>query len=175
MLEAEVIRSLDESTLKDIIEINNESFSPCWIYPDQEIYYRDMLRQKNNIHVFLKHGDKRVGYLLAIPHDVAVAELINDDPMMKNDPTKYYIETAGIIPEYRGKSGLTIMMKRLVAECINKGITKLSMHARVNTGLSNIMQSMFKVAEVRRIESWPYYSFEEPTDYIEVILEVSSQ
>lgn len=171
MFEAEVVRTVDDSTLKDIIAINNLSFSASWIYPDQEMYYRDMLHKTKNIHIFLKYKEKRVGYLLAIPHDIAVAELIKHDTMMKNDPAKYYIETAGIIPEYRGKNGLIIMIKMLASECNKTGITKLSMHARVNTGLSKKIQSLFKVSEVRRIQIWRYYNYEEPADYLEVILD----
>jgi hypothetical protein len=36
--------------------------------------------------------------------------------------------------------------------------------------LSEIIQSKFRTTEVRRIEKWAYYNYEEPTDYIEASL-----
>lgn len=170
MFETEVVQGLEENILKEIILVNRASFPPGWVYSDAEKYYRSMLSKKDSIHIILKYKGKTIGYLLAIPHNDAVIELKNGDPKMKKDPMKYYIETTGILPEYRGKRGFSKMLKRLIDECKKRGITKISLHARVKTGLSTIMQKKFKVTEVRRIERWQFYNFEEPTDYIEVIL-----
>jgi ribosomal protein S18 acetylase RimI-like enzyme len=170
MFETEVVWESDEKILNDIVSINRDSFPPGWAYHDAEQYYRAMLRRKNNIHIVLRDHEKRIGYLLAIPHDAAVVELKNDDPKMENDPLKYYIETVEILPKYRGQKGLSKMLDRLIAECQARGITKISLHARVKTGFSGIVQRKFGVAAIRRIERWSYYNFEEPTDYIEATI-----
>jgi hypothetical protein len=170
MFETEVVHAFDESILKDIISVNRASFPSGWVYSDAVQYYRDMLHKTDSIHILLKHEGKSVGYLLAIPHNDAVLELKNDDPEMKDDPMKYYIETTSILPDYRGKKGFSKILERLIEECRKRKITKISLHARVATGLSEIIQRKFKVTEVRRIERWPYYNFEEPTDYIEALI-----
>lgn len=170
MFKTEVVQGLEENILNEIILVNRASFPPGWVYSDAGKYYRSMLSKKDSIHIILKYKGKTIGYLLAIPHNGAVAELKNVDPKMEKDPMKYYIETTGILPEYRGKKGFSEMLERLIDECKKRGITKISLHARVTNGLSAIMQRKFKVTEVRRIEQWRYYNFEEPTDYIEAIL-----
>jgi ribosomal protein S18 acetylase RimI-like enzyme len=169
-MNTEVIKAFEPEVLNDILLIGSAAFPSAWIYKDAEDYYARMLRADNNIHIILNSNGKRVGYILAVPHNFAVEELKNDDPQMKNDPEKYYIETIRIIPESRGKRGLSIMLEKLAEECRARGINKISLHARVSNHLSEIIRKKFQVTEARRIEKWAYYNFEEPTDYIEAIL-----
>ncbi len=172
MFKTEVVHELNEEILNGILRVNRGSFPTNWIYYDAEEYYRDMLKKRENIHIVLKYDESIVGYLLAIPHNEAVKELTNDDPEMKNDPMKYYIETTGILPEYRGKKGFSKILDTLILECKKKGIAKLSLHARVETGLSMIIQTKFKANEVRRVKEWRYYNYQEPADYIDVLLDL---
>lgn len=168
MQTAEVLRVFSNEILSDVLLIERNSFPKKWEYEDAEEYYENMLKNKNNINIFLNDNGKRVGYLLAIPHNDAVKELKNDDPELKEDPMKYYIETIAILPELRGKKGLPKMLEKLIDECKYRGINKISMHARVNNRLSEIIQNKFSVTGIRRINKWKYYNFEEPADYIEV-------
>jgi len=172
MLKTEILNHYDQNTVKEIVSINRGSFPSGWGMSDTEQYYGSMLRNKTNIHIVLNDAGKKAGYLLAIPQNNAVEELKNDDPGMKKDPQEYYIEIAGILPESRGKKGFSLMLEKLAEECRKKGVNRISLHARISNNLSKIIQKKFKIVEIRRIEKWRYYNFEEPTDYIEAVLSV---
>jgi len=170
MLNAEVLHHFDKNIIREIVIIKRDSFPHGWAVRDAEEYYGGMLRSEKNIHIILNDNGKKAGYLLAIPQSDAVEELKNDDPGMKKDPKGYYIETVGILPESRGKKGLSLMLEKLVGECRKRGINKISLHARIINNFSKIIRKKFGTAEIRRIEKWRYYNFEEPTDYIEAVL-----
>ena len=170
-MQAEVIHFFDSKVLKDILFIERNSFPEAWCYGEEtEEYYSRMLGSKDNINIILADNDKRIGYLLAMPHNKAVHELKDADPSMKEDPGRYYIETVGILPEFRGRRGFPLMLGELIEECKKRGFDKMSLHARVCSGLSSWIQRFFKVTELRRIDRWKYYNYEEPADYIEVAL-----
>ena len=88
---------------------------------------------------------------------------------MEDDSKRYYIETVGILPEFRGRRGFTEMLKRLVEQSKIRG-NNISLHARVNNGFSTIVKKKLNVTKIRRIDKWKYYNYEEPVDYIEAIL-----
>ena len=75
-----------------------------------------------------------------------------------------------ILPEFRRKNGLSLLLGKLIDECKKKGIDKIAMHARVSNGLSATIQKHFKVVAVRRIDNWKYYNYAESADYIEVLV-----
>ena len=170
MLKTEILNHYDQNTVKEIVSINRGSFPSGWGMSDTEQYYGSMLRNKTNIHIVLNDAGKKAGYLLAIPQNNAFEELKNDDPRMEKGAGTYYIETLGIIPESRGKKGLSMMLEKLAGECRKREINKISLHARVSNKLGEIIQKKFKTIKIRRIEKWRYYNFEEPTDYIEALL-----
>lgn len=170
MLSAEIINKFDKYIVKEIVSINRAAFPPGWGAPDAKRYYAGTLRGEKNIHIMLNDNGKNAGYLLAIPQNDAVEELKNDDPEMEKDTGTYYIETLGVIPESRGKKGLSMMLEKFSEECRNRGINKISLHARISNKLSEIIQKKFKAVKIRRIEKWRYYNFEEPADYIEALL-----
>ncbi len=167
MVKIEVVKQFDEQTLKDILFILRDSFPLQWRYDDDYTYYKSMLNNKMNIHLFLIVDGRRVGYLHAIPHVDAADELKEDDPEMRPDSSMYYIEVVGIRSEYRGRKGFTLMLEALKHECRLRGISKISLHARVHTNFSEIIQHKLNVDTIRRVEKWKHYNFEEPTDYIE--------
>ena len=167
MAETQIIISGGKNIVKDTVLINRDSFPPEWEYGDAGEYYTEMLGNKNNIYVILKDNEKIIGHLLAMPHDNAVEELKNYDQAMQKDASRYYIETVAILPEYRGKKGLSAMLETLGRELKNRRIRNISLHARVSNNLNKIMQKKMKVTNIRRISKWKYYNYEEPTDYIE--------
>ena len=166
---AEVITRFDEQILQEIILIGRLSFPSDWQEEDDEQYNREMMKDTNNIFILLKEDAKIIGYLLALPQSKAVEELKADDPFMQEDRQRYYVETMSILPEFRKGRGFLRMLSRLIEESMRRGCNKVSMHARVNNGLSQVMQKYYKdmVTLVRRIENWKYYNGAEPTDYIE--------
>jgi ribosomal protein S18 acetylase RimI-like enzyme len=167
MLTVDVVHEFDKNVLEDIILINRKSFPKGWAYSDAEEYYTEMLKNRKNIHIILEDNGRRIGYLLAIPHNDAFRELKNDDPLIEEDALRYYVEVVAVLPDFRGKKGFSEILKKLRDELKWRGIYKLSMHARVSNNLSKIIQKKMKITQIRRIQRWKYYNYEEPTDYIE--------
>jgi hypothetical protein len=54
----------------------------------------------------LSDNEKNVGFLFAIPHNDAVVELKDHDPLMKKDSGAYYIKNVAILPAHRKKGPL---------------------------------------------------------------------
>jgi hypothetical protein len=86
MLKAEAVQGSDEKIAKDIVLVNRHSYPKGWEYPGAKEYYRQMLMNQKNICIVLRDDQKRVGFLLAIPHNDAVGELKGDDEFMEQDP-----------------------------------------------------------------------------------------
>jgi len=165
MLQTEVGCHYDENIIRDIILIKEASFPLGWEYGDAQEYYSEMFKNKNNINILLKDDGKRIGYLLAIPHNDAVAELKRDDQLIGEDALRYYLETVAILPEYRKKKGFSLLLETLKQELEERKVRNISLHARI--AFSLIIQKKLKVTQIRRIARWKYCNYEEPVDYIE--------
>jgi ribosomal protein S18 acetylase RimI-like enzyme len=170
MLTSFTIQECNNEIVNDILFINSLSYPTTWEYSDARNYYCQLLQKKSTISIFLKDRDKNIGYLVAIPHDDAVVELIDDDPEMADDSNRYYVESVAIIPEYRGRKGLNEIFRTLSRELAKKGISQISLHARVSNNLSRIIQHKAHVTKLRRIVAWRYYNYDEPAEYIEANL-----
>jgi hypothetical protein len=167
MLKVEILQGFDESAVKDVVSIIHNSFPTEWPYGHAEEYDGRAVWNKNNVHIILRDDEKRVGYLLAIPHNDAVNELKSDDPLMEHDSTAYYVEALAIVLGYRGKRGLLELLRALREALEKRGIFKISIHARVSNNLSKKIQKNMNILKKRRIDAWKYYNYQEPTDYIE--------
>jgi len=168
----EVITSASDDFLKSLLEMQDKAYPAGWEYEDAEEYYRKMIESSENINIILKEKEKIIGYVLLVPHNKVREELLADDPRMEEDSNRFYIETMEIDPEIgktlAGGKLFFKMLGKVFEEAEKKGINKFSMHARVSTGLSKAVQRYFgtMMTEVRRIENWPYYNGQEPTDYM---------
>ena len=167
-LTTEVVRDFSQEALKNVLAIEKDSFPPEWEYADAEEYYSKFLKNKNNIAIILKDGLKIIGHILARPHDEALTDLKEDDPLMKPDGKRYYIETMAILSEYRGGYGYLDLTEAVIEEVKKRGANKFSMHIRRANGLSKSFQKFFgqDVTEIRFIEKWKWANGE-PYDYIE--------
>ena len=166
-MKAEVTQGFDDKIVRDTFLINRDSYPAGWTYSDAEEYYSKMLKNHENVHIVLRDNEKSVGFLLAIPHNAAVTQLKDDDQFMKPDDRAYYIENVAILPAFTRRKGFTEMLRVLREESRKRGIFKISMHARVSNSLSKAVQKNMKIVEIRRINAWRYYNYQEPTDYIE--------
>ena len=166
MFKAEVIYNIDDTIVKDVVSISQDSYPPGWSCGNSEELYSQVLRRHHNILIMLRDDERNIGFLLAVPHNDAVGELINDDPLMKENPDTYYVQNVAILPAYKGKMGLRKIFAILREELRKKDIFIISMHARVSNGLSRTIQDHMKIVEIRRIDTWKYYGHEEPTDFI---------
>ena len=103
----------------------------------------------------MKENEKSIGVLSVQPQHDAVKELIPHDPLVEDDPSRYYVDIMFILPEHR-REGFLMLLNKAFEEGSKKGIYKFSMHARVSNGLSRTVQKLFNVTKVRRIENWHY-------------------
>lgn len=166
MLRAEAAHIIDEKIVRDTISISRDSYPPGWACGNPEEYYGRMLAKQDNIHVMLRDNEKNIGFLFAIPHNNAVVELKGHDPLMQKDSGAYYIENVAILPAHRKKGAFGKMLTALKEELQKRGISRISLHARVSNSLSRNIQKHMRTIEIRRIDAWRYYAHEEPTDYI---------
>jgi ribosomal protein S18 acetylase RimI-like enzyme len=166
MLKADVVYSIDDAIVKDTVSISRDSYPARWACGSPEEYYSQMLTKQHNVHIMLSDNEKNVGFLFAIPHNEAVVELKDHDPLMERDSGAYYIENVAILPAHRKKGAFGKMLMALRKELRKRGIFRISLHARVSNSLSKNIQENMKIVEIRRINAWRFYDYEEPTDYI---------
>ncbi len=167
MKSIEVISGYSEEVLQDILFLERNSFPPELVYPDAKDYYKASLENARNICLFLREEKKRIGYLMAMPHNDAVNELKDDDPEMIENTCQYYIETLQILPAHRGGFGLLIMIRGLKRELMRMGIRRISFHARKVTKLGTTIQNIFPlVTTLRTVDNW--LGSTESVDYFEV-------
>ena len=164
----EILRGFNESALRDILIIEKACFPVEWHYPDADKYYTTILRDDRNIIILLKDGQKAVGYILSVPHNVVRAELFQYDFQMKTDNARYYIESIGISPQYRRRGGGTMLINTLCDEAKKRGICKFSIHSRTSNRLNILIKRLFKgmITETRHIQRW-FFGGNEPYEYIE--------
>jgi len=173
-LRIEIIRSFSEQVLRDIVAAYRKAMP--WQFSDDADYFREMLHDKECVHVLLRKGGASAGYLLAKPQVAAArdAELLEADPQFIPDPDRYYVETMEIAPELRNTLAGGRMFFRMLHAMIDEvgerfGINKFSMHVRVGNGASEAVQRYFgrMISPVRRIANWRFYNGEDAADYLE--------
>ena len=166
MLKADAVYNIDDTIVRDTISISRDSYPVGWACGNPEEYYSQMLTKQHNIHIMLSDNEKNVGFLFAIPHNDAVEELKDHDPFMEKDSGAYYIENVAILSAYRKKRAFGKMIAVLREELRKRDIFRISLHARVHNSLSKNIQKNMRMLEIRRINAWRFYAYEEPTDYI---------
>lgn len=166
-LVAEIIEYTKENVLH-IVHTHNGSFHDGGQYDDAEDFFDSVLKDKDNISIVLKDGQNVVGLLIARPHNVMCDELKEDDPHMNPSENRFYIETMGVLSEYRGKFGHHKMIKKVIEEARKRGVRNFSMHVRKSNGLSYSLQQLFgkKLTHIREIDKWKWTN-DEPYHYIE--------
>jgi len=98
------------------------------------------LRNPRAIHLLLRRTAQPVGYLLAIPHDeaIAVPGLRTADPELAGDPARLYVETMIILPAYahslQGGKLCLLLLDHFCEIAGVQGCNRFSMHARVTSG-----------------------------------------
>ena len=142
MLKAEVVRDIDDRIVRDTVSISRDSYPVGWACRNPEEYYSQMIAKQHNVHIMLSDNEKGFGFLFAIPHNDAVEELKDHDPLMEKDSAAYYIENVAILPACQKKGALGKMLAVLREELRKRGIFRISMHARVLNGLSRNIQKI---------------------------------
>jgi ribosomal protein S18 acetylase RimI-like enzyme len=171
-IQIEVIKEFSRAALEDVLLLEKKCFPKEWQYAGVAEYYEAMLKDKNNINIFLKDGNKNGGYLLAVPFNSVFNSLKEYDSGLKldeeNDKTKIYLETIQILPEFRGMNGAEKLIMKMCDEGKKRGMNKFSIHARKINGLDAKIKKMFagKINESRSVDAW-HYGGNEPYEYKE--------
>lgn len=164
----EIVRGFDARFLESILEMERVCYPREWQYDDAAEYYEALLRSESAIHIFLRDGDRMVGYLLGRPLSEVYEELKAYDAELHNDPSCYYLETIGVRPECAGRRGGMTLLKAF-RESVKKreGYDRLSAHARKAPGsdLSSLLRKIHPDAAVRFVPRW-FFGGDEPYDYI---------
>jgi len=161
----ELLTQLDEATLEQILSVEQASFPAAMQSTKEDL--RETLENPNGIQIILRAADGTiVGYLASKPHNEALEELRQYDPKMQEEENALYIESIAILPESRSLRTFLQLGRTLLQEVKNRGFKKITMHARVASGLSSALQKRYGAKHLRTIDNW--YNFGEPFDYLEI-------
>ena len=163
----EIISQLDESILQDILSVEKASF-PDQMQSNLEDL-RETLENPNGIQIVVRSQEgKVIGYLSSKPQKEAYEELKNWDPEIDQEDQTLYVESIAIEPEARDLQTFLKLGRVFIEEAKKRGYKKITMHARVASGLSSILQKRYGAKALRKIENW--HDFEEPFEYLEIDL-----
>jgi ribosomal protein S18 acetylase RimI-like enzyme len=165
---AEIISTVDRETMRGIVEVEQSSFPPE-MQSDEE-YLRETLENPNGIHIIIRSRQGEVvGYISSKTQKDAYEELKIWDEEMRPENNTLYIESLAIKPEHRDLRNFLALGKSLIQEAKRRGFTKITMHARIASDLSAVLQKRYGAKSLRRIENW--HNFNEPFDYLEIDIE----
>lgn len=117
---------------------------------------------------FLKQGGRPIGYVLAVPQDLAVEDMKEDDPLMRADPARMYIDQVAVMPEERRGLAFLHLGYALLEEMARRGLKKVSSHLLISNGVNLIIGKIFgPMSTERRIVYMPKYG-DDPFEYMEV-------
>jgi ribosomal protein S18 acetylase RimI-like enzyme len=152
------VDDFDDGHLNNILMLEGKCFPKDWQYDNAPEYYTGVLKNKDNINIFLKKDNEVVGYILAIPHNNMVDDLLGDDEFLEKKDNFYYIETIQIIPQARGIGGSEKLLIAVCKEAGRRGISSFSIHARLSNGFADRLRKIFKgkISTKREMHSWKY-------------------
>ncbi len=164
----EVVNDFDPALVKELLALEQQAFPPEMQFAEGESYYTDCLRDKANINIVMRnHDGKVIGYVVAIPQSNMYEYLKKHDPVMEDDPERFYVETIQTLPGQRQAFGVMRLLYGMCEEAERRGFNKFSVHARKLNGLSEMILKVTSTARrLRTIENW--YGYGEPFDYIEL-------
>jgi len=174
-LDAIVLQSNDDSTVEEVMTvIRAASGDGLEDWEASEDYIRSKICDSKNIGILLRDRDRAAGFVLAIPHNDAVVELQDADPLMiESSDNRFYVDVVAVVPDYQRLNGGIRLVGELIQEASRRcSANQFSMHVRVSTGLSQAVQTNVTsaITTLRRVERWKYYAGELPSDYIELTL-----
>lgn len=157
---------LDEKTLAQIVEVESKSFPKVMRSKPKEL--KEILKSEG-IHFFARDAKNSIiGYLSSLRQSEEYDELVKDDPEFLNDPENLYVESIAVVPGRRREKTATHFLRLLIEQAAALGFKKVTMHARIESKFSDLVQNEFEVQPLRRIENW--HGFGEPFDYLEIDL-----
>jgi len=165
--EAETVSEINDKVLSEITTIEKDVFPEEMQLDEGEI--KAIIENPKTITIVIKKQDEAPsGFVIAMPNSEVYEELNSEDPDFKNDPELLYVYDIAIEEKDRNLSNFLIMTQSLVKEACKKGFTTITVHARKNEGLSEVLQKRYGAHFIKTIENWSDYG--EPFDYLELDL-----
>jgi GNAT superfamily N-acetyltransferase len=144
--------------------------SGTWVSSDID-YYTEQLANPRNINVvYVSDSGEILGHILARPHNEAVEDYLDGDPLMNySDVPTYYVDHLNVDASVSGRSIGMILILAMAKEANRLNVYRFSNHCRTTNGLSAAVQRRFKdgLHVIRRIPSYVDCN-NEPFDYLEV-------
>ena len=161
----EVVSGINEDIVKAICEIEEASFPEQIRSSPEDI--KEVLENRDGIHLLVKDKEGKIlGNILSLRQSQEYDNLLDHDADFTNDGDALYIESIAVKPKNRDLGVFNSLLKSLNKEAKKRNYKKITMHARVSTGLSKVLQSRYGAKFLRRIENW--HDFGEPFDYLEI-------
>jgi hypothetical protein len=144
--------------------------SGMWKAVDIE-YFSQQLGNPRNINVvYVSDGGDVLGHILARPHNEALEDYLEEDPLMKHsDVPMYYVDHLNVDASVSGRSIGMVLILAMAKEANCRDVFRFSNHCRTINGLSAAVQRRFKngLSVVRRIPRYVDCN-NEPFDYLEI-------
>jgi hypothetical protein len=144
--------------------------SGTWISSDID-YYTGQLANPQNINVvYVSYSGDILGHILARPHNEAVEDYLDGDPLMRHsDVPMYYVDHLNVDASVSGRSIGMVLILAMAKEANCRDVFRFSNHCRAINGLSTAVQRRFKdgLSVVRRIPRYVDCN-NEPFDYLEI-------
>jgi hypothetical protein len=142
----ELITEVDDDTIQGILDVQEQA----WLgvpahrikWNDDEL--RNLIKSDDGIVIVVRTNQKVIGFTLSRPYNVAIRELIDDDPqLIASSEPKYYGEQIAILPEFGGKRISFLLTAYLVEVLLARNVKSFAVHVRINRGYNDIMKIMF--------------------------------
>ena len=165
MITTELMTAITEDAVNRVVALQEYFPLKLKYTRDEVIYY---LSNPQNLVFFLLVDGKVCGYLLALPQNTAVEEMIMDDPLLKKDDNRYCIDQVVVMPGENGSLKFLHLGFALLKEMEKRGTNRVSSYLAHNNGVDKIIHSIFgpMATEVRKVYM-PKYG-EDPFLYMEV-------
>ncbi len=136
-----IVHGFNEQAFEAITKL--EPLFPIKIQDDKS-KIKHNLNEPTYINIFLKKDKQIVGYLLATPQNDAVKELRKDDPLMREDDQRYYIDKVAVLPLHRDGYAFVRLVDALLEEMGVRGFNRLSSHILSTNGLHKTIKKIWR-------------------------------
>lgn len=170
-IRAYALRQSDARLISQLRKLEVACFGTAF----DHLYYGAILAEGPNVVLADQH--RIMGYVLARTQAHAIQDklLLEADPAFASARTDgVYVETVGIMPEYRGGASFIRLLRAFVAELRAAGVTRIAMHTRVSNRAADVVARFFAalgdVNIVREVPIWPFFEQPESVVYMEATL-----
>jgi ribosomal protein S18 acetylase RimI-like enzyme len=163
--------NMTKEVLSALLVLGNQT--GMWKAPDIN-YFKEQFRKPDSINVVYEEGEVILGHILARPHNDAVSDYHEEDPLMvSSEIPMYYVEHLVVDTSLSGQNLGMRLITKMIEEANKKRVFHFSIHCRKTNGLSAIIQRRFRRGVQKKREIEHYIDCNgEPFDYLEVEVQI---